>query len=509
MKRYLLFLFLCLPLLGWALSQSSNHTYDRIIKVLSTKQIQAIEHFADFTVWIPTDTAHTGWAISLSEGNNQRIIGYAPEGRWTPQDFPPALQKWFSCLKEAPLSPPKGQTKYQPRATSIRTNISPLVEAAWHQNAPYNNLCPISQDGQSRCVAGCVAIAAAQVVWYWRKDNPAVLPFSTPTYECSKVSVTYSLPAGTPYEWDLIKPQYTTANDSASQEAVARLIYAIGTSNYLDYSLAATGGHNDLLGQTIYDLFNLNSEHLGRNQVTTETTWDSLLYAEVVAKRPVIISGSNQIGSHAFIMDGYDATNRLYHFNFGWGAKYNGYFSLGDTETAYGGYNQNVTCLIHIAPLRRNLPYTLEVIPTADRNWTLNFSLTNHSTLPVEGLQILLRTRPAQRLNMTATEKPLISSNLSLAYNDSIRESVCLPDWLSPTDTLQFIWVDGAGQLLGTEVFVLPHPASIEPTILQPSIHNESPLYYDLSGRRLSTPAAQGYYLERRGKRTTLRRDVQ
>lgn len=40
----------------------------------------------------------------------------------------------------------------------------PMLTTAWHQHDPYNVLCPI-KDGKY-CVAGCVAIAVAQVVAY-------------------------------------------------------------------------------------------------------------------------------------------------------------------------------------------------------------------------------------------------------------------------------------------------------------------------------------------------------
>ena len=40
----------------------------------------------------------------------------------------------------------------------------PLLTSHWHQNAPFNNYCPMGDGG--RCVVGCVATAYAQVMNY-------------------------------------------------------------------------------------------------------------------------------------------------------------------------------------------------------------------------------------------------------------------------------------------------------------------------------------------------------
>ncbi len=42
----------------------------------------------------------------------------------------------------------------------------PLLTTNWHQGEPYNNYCPMGDGG--RCLVGCVALAAAQVMRYHR-----------------------------------------------------------------------------------------------------------------------------------------------------------------------------------------------------------------------------------------------------------------------------------------------------------------------------------------------------
>ena len=45
------------------------------------------------------------------------------------------------------------------------------VETNWHQNSPYNDFCPIDPSSGDRGVAGCPAVAMAQILNYHRTIN--------------------------------------------------------------------------------------------------------------------------------------------------------------------------------------------------------------------------------------------------------------------------------------------------------------------------------------------------
>ena len=61
--------------------------------------------------------------------------------------------------------------------------------------------------------------------------------------------------------------------------------------------------------------------------VAAQTGAYETAYAELAAGRPVIYSGSKAASAHAFICDGYDG-NGMFHINWGWNGKSNGYFLL-------------------------------------------------------------------------------------------------------------------------------------------------------------------------------------
>ena len=308
--------------------------------------------------------------------------------------MPDALKDWL-----------KGIETFRLNATvslqSDRIDVAPLLTSHWHQTSPYNDLAPVIEDGNVKTVAGCVAIAAAQVVYYWRKDNPEALLKDTPVYPYGKAPVTYSIPKGTPNNWELIQDSYDNTSTEESRAAVAQLVYAVGTGSYLDYG-SSTGGQISQAKTAVYSQYRL----LGTNAVKSEYTqeeWEQLLYSELLAKRPMTYSG-NAGGSdgHAFVIDGYDAANNLFHINFGWGGSGDGYYTVDDVSGA-GGYCKGQACVYNIHPKNRNIASSFK-LASADMlagNVDIQFTFVNNSTLPIEDLFVYDASQPADVVTPT------------------------------------------------------------------------------------------------------------
>ena len=308
--------------------------------------------------------------------------------------MPDALKDWL-----------KGIETFRLNATvslqSDRIDVAPLLTSHWHQTSPYNDLAPVIEDGNVKTVAGCVAIAAAQVVYYWRKDNPEALLKDTPVYPYGKAPVTYSIPKGTPNNWELIQDSYDNTSTEESRAAVAQLVYAVGTGSYLDYG-SSTGGQISQAKTAVYSQYRL----LGTNAVKSEYTqeeWEQLLYSELLAKRPMTYSG-NAGGSdgHAFVIDGYDAANNLFHINFGWGGSGDGYYTVDDVSGA-GGYCGGQACVYNMRPKNRNIASSFK-LASADMlagNVDIQFTFVNNSTLPIEDLFVYDASQPADVVTPT------------------------------------------------------------------------------------------------------------
>lgn len=392
MKTFLLVLSLltCLPIFS---ANRDSVAYDMARRSVGAKKCVVVKKTAAYSIY--QNVEGEGFSIVAHDNNgNVRLLGYSTGSSWKEDEMPDALKDWL-----------KGIETFRLNATvslqSDRIDVAPLLTSHWHQTSPYNDLAPVIEDGNVKTVAGCVAIAAAQVVYYWRKDNPEALLKDTPVYPYGKAPVTYSIPKGTPNNWELIQDSYDNTSTEESRAAVAQLVYAVGTGSYLDYG-SSTGGQISQAKTAVYSQYRL----LGTNAVKSEYTqeeWEQLLYSELLAKRPMTYSG-NAGGSdgHAFVIDGYDAVNNLFHINFGWGGSGDGYYTVDDVSGA-GGYCGGQACVYNMRPKNRNIASSFK-LASADMlagNVDIQFTFVNNSTLPIEDLFVYDASQPADVVTPT------------------------------------------------------------------------------------------------------------
>ena len=392
MKTFLLVLSLltCLPIFS---ANRDSVAYDMARRSVGARKCVVVKKTAAYSIY--QNVEGEGFSIVAHDNNgNVRLLGYSTGSSWKEDEMPDALKDWL-----------KGIETFRLNATvslqSDRIDVAPLLTSHWHQTSPYNDLAPVIEDGNVKTVAGCVAIAAAQVVYYWRKDNPEALLKDTPVYPYGKAPVTYSIPKGTPNNWELIQDSYDNTSTEESRAAVAQLVYAVGTGSYLDYG-SSTGGQISQAKTAVYSQYRL----LGTNAVKSEYTqeeWEQLLYSELLAKRPMTYSG-NAGGSdgHAFVIDGYDAANNLFHINFGWGGSGDGYYTVDDVSGA-GGYCKGQVCVYNIHPKNRNIASSFK-LASADMlagNVDIQFTFVNNSTLPIEDLFVYDASQPADVVTPT------------------------------------------------------------------------------------------------------------
>jgi Peptidase C10 family/Secretion system C-terminal sorting domain len=59
-----------------------------------------------------------------------------------------------------------------------------------------------------------------------------------------------------------------------------------------------------------------------------ESTWISMLQAELTAGRPMLYEGTGTEGGHCWVCDGWETTSDMFHFNWGWSGASNGYYTV-------------------------------------------------------------------------------------------------------------------------------------------------------------------------------------
>ena len=217
-----------------------------------------------------------------------------------------------------------------------RTQVGPLLTSSWHQSAPYNNFCPMGDGG--RCVVGCVATAAAQVLHYyewpvhgygdecyaWGGDNSC--GGTTPgEVLCADFS--------DPYDWDNIPDNCTGGCSSAEQNALAELNYEVGVAYHMDYGHCGSGAYTS-------DAVTILPQYFGyqdgiafiRRDTHTAGSWFAVVQTEINASRPMLYSFYGSAGGHSIVCDGWRDTGGVdqYHMNYGWGGSYNIWFVVDD-----------------------------------------------------------------------------------------------------------------------------------------------------------------------------------
>lgn len=342
-----------------------------------------------------------GFVIVSGDDALPAIIGYTDSGDFDEEHLPPALQGMLSYYTEAAEALQRADSadssaRRAPRKASGTRDISPLMSSHWHQSWPYNNQAPYLKGTTTRAATGCVATAASQILYYWRKDLDSRTKYGTPTYGYGDAPVTESIPSGTPLKWDLMQDTYSSDAPEEGTSAVATLMACVGASGWLTYGSSTSGQISDQVN-VFANQFGLNGGSTVWKGNYSQTTWEKMIIQDLEAGRPILYSGVHTTnGGHAVVVDGYQASTNLFHFNFGWGAGngYDGYYTVDDV-TGMNGFSGSQGMVWNIHPKRAKLSGTLS-LPTGQfvsrvRN-EVTASITNGGTLPARGFYLYCLT---------------------------------------------------------------------------------------------------------------------
>lgn len=431
-------------LLAAALQTATAEPIDRASARMIAQRVTTINDNASDNVkqapfYVFSRGAGQGYVIISGDDSTTPVIGYTEQGDYDeatlPDPLKDMLKTWSSRIRQ--IQARQGKALKVRRLTTARvdqilrvdswksgwTSVSPLCQTHWHQSAPYNIFTPNRSDNGQKTMVGCEATAAAQILYYFRKDNPDHLLYDTPTYNESwfHAPVTLSLPKGTPVNYGIMK---LSGSGTAMQDtAVAVLCYAVGTGAHLGYGYqdgTATAGSTDNMGNCLSYYFNLSNDCVWKSG--TQQSWETTIYNNLVSGRPMLYSGSNeQQGGHAVVLDGYQASTGLFHFNFGWGGQGDGYYTVND-QTGMNGFNSGQQMLVNITPKKQNIKARLEQ-PVFYQGVESNIHarVYNQSTLSYKGIRLYVsgtKKLPSSPTvtNQSVTLQPGDSCNMAFYY---------------------------------------------------------------------------------------------
>lgn len=316
-----------------------------------------------------------GFIIMAGDDAVTPVLGYSFTSGYSGQNMPPALVKLLEKYKQEIIFIKQNGLEadaalardwYQLTTgkfveTRSGSAVSPLCSTTWDQSPYYNAQCPYDYTYSQRTVTGCAATAMAQIMKFWNypANGTGFHSYSHNTY--GTLSANFG---NTSYDWGNM-PNHLTG----SSTAVATLMYHCGVSVEMNYGVASQGGSGayvissaspvtHCVEYALKTYFGYNSTMLQglERKNYTDATWISKLKTDLDAGRPIQYAGFGQ-GGHTFVCDGYDNSNN-FHFNWGWGGMYDGYFNInalnpgsGGTGGGAGTYNNGQQALLGIKPI--------------------------------------------------------------------------------------------------------------------------------------------------------------
>ena len=338
-----------------------------------------------------------GFVVVSGDDCLPAIIGYTESGDYDEENMPPALKAIINHYAEA-IADAQARGVNRPyasvTASSYDKDIPVLLTSHWHQNGPWNNLCPQRKDGGGRAVTGCVATAASQIAYYWRNEGlNAVSQYDTPTYDYGDAPVTSVIvKKGTPFEWEKMADRSTT---SAGNAAMARLCVLMGTCAWLTYG-SSTGGYIWNMQDVYQNQIGLTrGEYVEKNNYS-QVAWEKMVISDLLLGRPILYSSYNKDkegwDGHAYVVDGYSTSNNTFHINFGWGDGWDGYFTMASTDrSAMGGRPDDQTMVYKIYSPNIDRQFDVEILGGTLYQYLDNkitFGVTNNSTFTIDGLYL-------------------------------------------------------------------------------------------------------------------------
>jgi len=292
-----------------------------------------------------------GFVIVSAQKNVIPVLAYSFNGKYSPDVKNPNYEYFMNIYSKqiieaynkvlaAGTKIKNLWNKYLLRDFSIsekgnEKSVYPLLISTWNQDIYYNEMCPTDAAGPGgHAYAGCVATAIGQIMYYhrWPKTGLGSYSYNHPVY--GNISADFG---NSNYDWNLMLNHLITNNLAA-----AKLLYHIGVSVDMDYGPNGSGMWNHKAAYSLKTYFKYCSETRYIWRDSTSLNWDSVIIANLDRKKPLYYAGwedTTYTAGHAFVCDGYQTTD-FFHFNWGWGGSYDGYFY--NDQLNPGGSNFNV-----------------------------------------------------------------------------------------------------------------------------------------------------------------------
>ena len=218
---------------------------------------------------------------------------------------------------------------------NIFTTIGPLLDTKWSQNSPYNNFCPIDLESGKRSVAGCPAVAMAQILNYHRttqniqfSDEDDYLHNYLDRYIIDDDFEQYDFPSFPELNNYLNTLQNHYLNEiPLTDDDKAAINFACGIAAEQVYHPSGSGTWGVNQAFDAYQRFSFNDIELLQQGSDVYNRLQSNILDGLPAHIAVVDNLQNPTKGHNMVVDGY-SDDGSFHINFGWGGYYDGWYML-------------------------------------------------------------------------------------------------------------------------------------------------------------------------------------
>jgi len=330
-----------------------------------------IEDIKGTTAFYIFNFQEKGFIIVSGDDSIIPILGFSFKGKYTPDNQPDGFkylinsykqqieytwskgieqtsqieQLWESCLKNDLKDIIKGWK-----------SMEPLITSTWHQNYPYNALCPPDPLGPGGYTCGwCGSAASTQLMHYYKFPVHGI---GSNGYNCPNYGYLFADFENTTYEWDAMPNNVEQLNIP-----VATLIFHFGVAAEVEFGPYGTLGYLSNIRDAFKDHFNYSDSLILRVQANYSLEeWQNMLMNQLDEKKPVLYYGMGG-GGHVWLIDGYLGPN-YYHCNWNWSGAYDGYYYIGNFSPGSFSFNENNGAFFNVIPNPDNYPYFCNGIDT-------------------------------------------------------------------------------------------------------------------------------------------------
>jgi hypothetical protein len=247
------------------------------------------------------------------------------------------IARWY----EAEVSKFKKE-KFDQWPPAGSTTTGGWLETNWTQSSPYNMHVPMDNVAGSRSVAGCPAVAMAQILNYLRATNGTRFnsgddyhhTYGGNNFWIDNDSTAFDFPGFGTLNFYLDSLDMIYSNKAPmSNNLKAALVFACGTACVQVYNSGGSGTFGIDQAADAFQRFGFADSRLVFDTDTALNTDLANNMKAGLCAHLGLVDSAVTVG-HNVVVDGYN-TDEFYHFNFGWGGSYNGWFTMPPTSMPY------------------------------------------------------------------------------------------------------------------------------------------------------------------------------